>query len=113
LRPRIKIIEGRMFRPGLREVVVSRSVSRRFKDAKVGDKIKIGKSPWDVVGIFDASHTAYDSEVWGDYNEISGDFERPIYSSLLVRGTDASSLRSVREKLANDRRSKRDDFGQN
>jgi putative ABC transport system permease protein len=112
LRPRIKIIQGRMFRPGLREVVVSRSVSRRFKDGKIGDKIKIGKSPWDVVGIFDASHTAYDSEVWGDYNEISGDFERPIYSSLLVRGADASSLQAVREKLANDRRIKLDVFGQ-
>jgi putative ABC transport system permease protein len=112
LRPRIKIIEGRMFRPGLREVVVSRSVSNRFKDAKIGQKLKIGKSPWDVVGIFDASHTAYDSEVWGDYNEISGDFERPIYSSLLVRCADASSVQSVREKLANDRRIKLDVFGQ-
>ena len=112
LRPRIKIIEGRMFRPGLREVVVSRSVSNRFKDAKIGEKLKIGKSPWDVVGIFDASHTAYDSEVWGDYNEISGDFDRPIYSSLLVRCADASSVQSVREKLANDRRIKLDVFGQ-
>jgi putative ABC transport system permease protein len=112
LRPRIKIVAGRMFRPGLREIVVSRSVSGRFKGAKVGDRIKIGKSPWDVVGIFDASHTAYDSEIWGDYNEISGDFERPIYSSLLVRCTDASSVKTVREKLANDRRIQLDVFGQ-
>src|SRR2546422_4881619 len=57
LRPRIKLIEGRMLRPGLREIVVSKSVSKRFKDAKAGDKIKIGKSAWDVVGIFDAAHT--------------------------------------------------------
>ena len=70
---------------------MSRSVSNRFKDAKVGDQIKIGKSPWNVVGIFDASHTAYDSEVWGDYNEVSGAFERPIYSSLLVRCADAAA----------------------
>ena len=112
LRPRIKVVEGRMFRPGLREVVVSRSVSRRFKDTRVGAKIKIGRSSWDVVGTFDASHTAYDSEVWGDYNEVSGDFERPIYSSLLVRCADAASLQAVREKLANDRRIKLDVFGQ-
>ena len=68
--------------------MVSRSVSNRFKDAKVGDQIKIGKSPWNVVGIFDASHTAYDSEVW-EITTKSRAFQRPIYSSLLVRCADA------------------------
>ncbi len=112
LRPRIKIVDGRMLRPGLREVVVSRSLSRRFRDTKVGDKIKIGRTRWDVVGMFDAAHTAYDSEIWGNYNEISGEFERPIYSSLLVRCSDEAALKSVRDRLANDRRLKLDVFGQ-
>src|SRR5215475_754195 len=70
LRPRVKVVEGRMFRPGLRELVVSRAISKRFKDSKLGDKLKVGRSTWNVVGIFDATHTAYDSEIWGDYNEI-------------------------------------------
>jgi putative ABC transport system permease protein len=104
LRPRVKLVEGRMFRPGLREVVVSRAISNRFKDAKLGDKIKIGRSNWDVVGILDAAHTAYDSEIWGAYNEISGEFERPVYNSLLVRCADEDSLRTVQQKLAGDRR---------
>jgi putative ABC transport system permease protein len=112
LRPKVKIIEGRMFRPGLREVVVSRSISKRFKDAKVGDQIKIGRSTWSVVGIFDASRTAYDSEIWADYNEVSGEFERPIYSSLLIRCADQSSLDNVRQRLAGDRRLQLDVFGQ-
>jgi len=112
LRPRVKIVEGRMFRPGLREVVVSRPISNRFKDSKLGSKIKIGRSTWDVVGIFDATHTAYDSELWGDYNEISGEFERPVYNSLLVRSADESSLRTVKEKLAADRRIQLDVFRQ-
>jgi putative ABC transport system permease protein len=112
LRPRVKIVEGRMFRPGLREVVVSRPISQRFKDSEVGSKIKIGRSNWDVVGMFDATHTAYDSEIWGDYNEISGEFERPIYNSLLVRCADESSLAGVREKLAGDRRIQLDVFRQ-
>src|SRR5215831_10639 len=105
LRPKVKITEGRMFRPGLRELVVSRSISKRFKDAKVGDKIKLRRSLWDVVGVFDASRTAYDSEIWGE-------FERPIYSSLLVRCADAASLASVHERLAGDRRLQLDVFGQ-
>jgi putative ABC transport system permease protein len=112
LRPRLKLVDGRMFRPGLREVVVSRPIANRFKDGKVGDKIKIGRSVWDVVGTIDAAHTAYDSEIWGDYNEISGEFERPIYNSLLVRCSDQQALTSVREKLKNDRRLQLDVFGQ-
>jgi putative ABC transport system permease protein len=112
LRPRLKIVEGRMFRPGLREVIVSRSISRRFRGAKVGDSIKIGRSTWSVVGILDAARTAYDSEIWADYNEISGEFERPIYSSLLVQCADGAAMSAIREKLAGDRRIQLDVFGQ-
>lgn len=112
LRPNINLVEGRMFRSGLREVVVSRSVSNRFKDARLGDNIKIGRTTWNVVGIFDASRTAYDSEIWGDYNEVSGEFERQIYSSLLARCADEESLLSVKDKLANDRRLRLDVFRQ-
>jgi putative ABC transport system permease protein len=104
LRPKVKLVEGRMFRPGLREIVVSRAISNRFKGSRIGDKIKIRTSQWEVVGIIDAAHTAYDSEIWGDYNEISGEFERPIYSSLLVRCSDEEALKGIREKLGNDRR---------
>ena len=74
LRPRVKLVEGRMFRGGLREVVVSRPIAARFRDAEIGSRIKMGRSMWNVVGIIDASHTAYDSEIWGDYNEISAEF---------------------------------------
>jgi putative ABC transport system permease protein len=112
LRPKVKLVEGRLFRPGLREVVVSRPISNRFKDAKLGDKIKIGRSTWDVVGILDAAHTAYDSEIWAEYNQISSEFERPIYSSLLVRCLDETSLQNVREKLSGDRRVQLDVFRQ-
>src|SRR5688572_2199016 len=102
LRPTIQLVEGRMFRPGLRELVVSRTISNRFKDLKIGDSIKLRRTDWTVVGIMDASNTAYDSEIWADYNELSGEFERPIYSSLLVRGHDVSSLAEVRTALAGD-----------
>jgi len=112
LRPSIKLAEGRMFRPGLREVVVAKTLSGRFKDTRLGDKIKIGRTNWDVVGILDASGTAYDSEIWTDYNEVASEFERPIYSSLLVRVADQSAIASVKERIENDRRIKLDVFRQ-
>jgi putative ABC transport system permease protein len=112
LRPTIKIAEGRMFKPGLRELVVSRAVSLRFKDAKIGDTLKIGRTTWNVVGILDASQSAHDSEIWGDYNEIAQEFERPVYSSLLVRVRDAASVKAVKDRIASDRRVKLDAFSE-
>ncbi len=112
LRPKIKLVEGRMFRPGLREVLVSKTLSGRFKDTRLGDKIKIGRTTWDVVGVIDAAHTAYDSEIWGDYNEVSQEFERPIYSSLLLQVSDPSVIPSLKDRIANDRRIKLDVFTQ-
>lgn len=110
LRPKVKLAEGRMFRAGLREVVVSRSVANRFKGARLGDSIKIGRTTWNIVGLMDASRTAHESEIWGSYNEISQEFERPIYSSLLVRTAGESALAAVRDKIANDRRIRLDVF---
>ena len=112
LRPTVKIAEGRMFKTGLRELVVSRSVSLRFKNAKIGDTLKIGRSNWNVVGILDASKSAQDSEIWGNYNEIAQDFDRPVYSSLLVRVKDAASVKAVKDRIASDRRVKLDAFSE-
>ena len=71
MRPEVQIVEGRRHRKGVRELIVSQSLSRRFKDMALGDKLRISDNEWAVVGLFDASGTAYDSEIWGDYDEIS------------------------------------------
>src|SRR5262245_58441171 len=106
LRPQLKIGDGRMLRPGLREIVVSRSIANRFMDTQLADDLKIGRTTWKVVGILDAAQTAYDSEIWADYNEIGQEFERPIYSSLLVRARDRSAIPSIRQRIEDDRRVK-------
>jgi putative ABC transport system permease protein len=112
LRPQLKIVEGRMLRPGLREIVVSRSIANRFRNSRLGDNLKIGRTTWKVVGILDASQTAYDSEAWADYNEIAQEFERPIYSSLLVRAKDEAAIKSIKARIEDDRRVKLDVYGE-
>src|SRR5207245_5735539 len=76
LRPKVKLVEGRWFTPGQREVVVSESIHKRFSQANVGDTLAFGKGPWQVVGVFDAGGSAYDSEIWGDVNQMATDFDR-------------------------------------
>ena len=104
LRSRFKLIEGRMFRSGLSEVIVSRSISQRFNNCSLGDTIYFGVYRWDVVGIFDAGGTAPDSEIWTDVEGAMNDFKRPNYSSVLVRTTDKAVQDQFISALAGDPR---------
>ena len=104
LRPQFKLIEGRMFRPGLSEVIVSKGISRRFKNCRVGDTIRFGSYQWKVVGIFDAGGTAPDSEIWTDVEGALADFKRPAYSSVLLRSTDSDARDQIIKALNSDPR---------
>ena len=71
LRIKVKLVAGRWFTPGQREVVVSESIHKRFAHSNVGDTLEFGKGSWQVVGIFDAGGSAYESEIWGDVNQMA------------------------------------------
>src|SRR5262249_25780316 len=90
--------------PGQREVVVSSSINRRFEHANIGDTVHIGKGDWPIVGIFDASGTAHDSEIWGDINQLVTDFERTVYSSVLLRATDPAAAQALKNRANDDQR---------
>jgi len=104
LHPEAKIVAGRRLNPGLREIMVSRSLSQRFQSMALGDSIRFARSEWKVVGIFDTGGTAYDSEVWADYNEIAQDWDRPIYSSILLRADSPAAADQIRRRVADDQR---------
>ena len=107
LRPKVKLVEGRWFMPGQREVVVSESIHKRFSNASVGDSMAFGKGPWKVVGIFDAGGSAYDSEVWGDVNQMAADFDRQGgFSSAYLRATDPVSADALKHRVRDDQRLK-------
>ena len=104
LRPEFKIVQGRPFRSGLREVVVSKRISERFQDCGLGDKLKFAKGYWTVVGIFEAGNSAYNSEIWADVNELAQDFDRENYSDVMVRATGAVAVARIKDQVSNDRR---------
>jgi putative ABC transport system permease protein len=107
LRPKVKLAEGRWFTPGQREVVVSQSIQKRFAHANIGDTMQFGKGPWTVVGVFDAGGSAYESEVWGDVNQMAADFDRQGgYSSAYLRATDAASADALKNRVSDDQRLK-------
>lgn len=95
IRPDVKIVAGRMFRPGLREVIVSRRVARRFAEMNLGERPWIGRSRWTIVGIFDAGGSAFESEMWCDYREVMQEFNRTEYNTVVVRAVDSLAVKQL------------------
>ena len=107
LRPSATLVEGRWFTPGQREVVVGNSIHNRFSGANVGDTLDFAKGQWKVVGIFDSGGTAYDSEIWGDVNQIAADFDRQgAYASVYLRATDPIAADALKNRVSDDQRLK-------
>lgn len=107
MRPTAKLIEGRWFQSGQREVVVSDSIRRRFSHANIGDTMEFGKGAWTVVGVFDAGGSAYESEIWGDVNQEASDFDRrEALSSAYLRATDPVAADALKNRVSDDQRLK-------
>ena len=85
LRPQVRIVQGRMFRWGAREVIAGAGITNRFAGAQIGERVKFGGDLWTVVGIFDAEGSGFDSELWGDLNQIADAFKRSSLSTVTVR----------------------------
>ncbi len=107
LRPSAKLVQGCWFTPGQREVVVGNSIHNRFSGANVGDTLDFAKGQWKVVGVFDSGGTAYDSEIWGDVNQIAADFDRQGgYASVYLRATDPVAADALKHRVSDDQRLK-------
>jgi ABC-type lipoprotein release transport system permease subunit len=85
LRPQVRLAQGRMFRPGANEIVVGSSVARQFAGVEIGQSLSFAQRQWQVVGVFDAGGTAFDSEIWGDAEQLSQAFRRFGWSSVIAQ----------------------------
>jgi putative ABC transport system permease protein len=104
LRPQVRITAGRMFRPGSAEIIAGRSAAERFQGAGLGETLRFGLRDWTVVGTFDAGSSGFDSEVWGDADQLMQAFRRPVFSSILFKLNDPERFPQVRARLENDQR---------
>src|SRR5581483_2186323 len=105
LRENLKIAAGRWFQAGHREVVVGKAIAERHPTARLGQHLRFGRGDWEVVGVMDGGQSAFNSEIFGDLNQISSDFNRADgLSSALVRAVDASSVQALVNSIEDDRR---------
>lgn len=105
MRDYVHISEGRMFRPGQREVVVGKGVAKRYPSVTLGSKLELGRGSWEVVGIMDGGRSAANSEVFCDLAQLAADQGREsTLSSVLIRATDDVAAQALSNDLSNDRR---------
>jgi putative ABC transport system permease protein len=106
IRNKFKIIQGRMFQPGLAEVVVGKNANTEYSGLTVGNTIGLGNVRWNVVGVFDAGGSSFDSEIWADAHLLGPAYNRPdtYFQSVTAHLTSPDSLQRLRDSLTTDPR---------
>jgi putative ABC transport system permease protein len=108
LRPALRIVAGRKFQPGLRELIAGKGARSQFANVDIGSSINLNGQSWTVVGVFE-SDDAYDSEIWGDADIVGPAYRRgSSTTSVTVRLNDAAAFDAFKAALASDPRLKVD-----
>lgn len=103
---RITIASGRLFSPGLNELVIGRNVERTYEGLRMGQTVAFGGGTWTVVGVLDAGGSGFDSEIWCDGSVLSQIYKRPqnIFQSVTVRLNSPEALAGFKDSLTIDPR---------
>lgn len=107
LRPQLKMIEGRRFQPGLREIVVGRGAQQQFRGLQVGKQLELANQMWTVVGVFE-SRDSHDSELWTDADVLGPAYQRSAFQSVTVKLDGKNGFKQLKAALAADPRLKLD-----
>ncbi len=101
-----KVTEGRMFQPGLSEIVVGRNASRTYIGLTLGNTVQFGGGRWQVVGIFDAGGSAFDSEIWCDAKLLNEILKRPdnVFQSVTVHLASPQTFQQFKDAVTSDPR---------
>ena len=104
--PEVRVVEGRPPQPGTDEVMIGRGLVGRFAGMRIGDKFDLKKNrPVNVVGVFEAGGTSYESEVWANIDTARSSFGRDgLVNSVVVRLDSPSKFDAFRAGVENDKR---------
>lgn len=102
LRPQVQLVAGRMFRPGTSEIIAGRSAASGFQGTGLGETLRFAQRDWQVVGVFDSGKTGFDSELWGDAEQMMAAFRRNAYSTVVFKLADRDAFDGIKTATAQD-----------
>jgi len=103
LRPEVRIVSGRRFEPGLRELIVGQGALAQFRGLEPGSTIQLNGQAWKVTGVF-ASGDSHESEIWGDAESVAAAYRRSGFQSVSVRLRTADAFEAFKSALTDDPR---------
>lgn len=98
----IHIVEGRFFRPGLHELIVSDLIRRRFRHLNLGDEVQVRGSAWKIVGVFEAENTAFDDSLIGDADTVLSAFPGSTFNAVNVSLTSPAAFATFKKAVTGD-----------
>ncbi|MGY1521842.1 ABC transporter permease [Luteimonas sp. A482] len=104
VRPNLRLVEGRRFETGRRELVVGTGAQRQFAGLDPGSQVQLGNQAWTVVGVFE-SGDAMSSEMWADAEVVASTYRRgSSRASVFAKLTDPGAFNAFKATLAADPR---------
>jgi len=100
----IRIAEGRMFTPGRDEVIIGTAIAAKLAHSAVGDTIHMAGRGWLVAGHFSAGGSAFESEIWGENEQLMPVLRGQVYQVVAFRLKDPSLFDAAKQALENDPR---------
>ena len=104
LRPQVKITQGRLFRPGSSEIIVGSNIAKGYDGTRIGERLRFAQREWTVVGAFVAGASGFDSEVWGDADQLMQSFRRLSYSAMVLKLADSGLFERFKSEIDADPR---------
>jgi putative ABC transport system permease protein len=102
VRPELRVIEGRAFQPGLREIVIGRTVRARFPDLRIGSEVPLQGGGWRIVGVFESGGDTHESEMLTDLETLLSAYQRSSLSSITGQLTSAAAFAELQHALSSD-----------
>jgi putative ABC transport system permease protein len=104
LRPELKLVAGRMFRPGAQELLVGAAARSQFGGLQIGDRVRLQDGDWSVVGVFAGGNGARDSELIADAQTVQAAYKMDTFNSMVVALDSPAALTALQDAAARDAR---------
>ena len=102
---RVHVVSGRMFEPGLNEVIIGKLILNQYPGCSVGSDLRLGRRTWKVVGVFEAGGSSFESEVWADLHSLQEDSRRgSSFNSIRLKVLPGTDVVSLVQRIADDPR---------
>ncbi len=102
VRPELKIVAGRMFRPAVRELIAGAGAAKQFRGLTVGSVLRLRNAEWKVTGMFTSNGDVHESELLADVDTVGSSIERNGYSSAVALLASAADFASFKDALTTD-----------